>query len=120
MCLQVDKRFRTRQEARDYKPLIANKDIKVYKYLDVNNGKYWSPYQGFEYTQGYQYSAKITKNYRKYINWKIFCNRGLHSYIKPKYSMQCEYTQIVMYIPKDSEYYLGSLEDIVSNNLIWY
>ena len=40
MCLQVDKRFRTRQEARDYKPLIAKEDIKVYKYLEVNNGKY--------------------------------------------------------------------------------
>ena len=34
--------------------------------------------------------------------------------------MQCNYTQVVMYIPKGSEYYLGVFEDIVSNNLIWY
>jgi len=123
MCLQVDKKFRTRQEARDYKPLIAKKDIKVYKYLEVNNGKYWSPVQVFEYEKGYQYSAKIGRRIFKFFcsnSWNIKCNRGLHSYIKPKYHMQCNYAQVVMYIPKGSEYCLGVSEDIVSNNLIWY
>lgn len=121
MCLQVDKRFKTRQEARDYKPLIAKKDIKVYKYLVFEDDSYISPFQGFKYEKGYHYSANIGKSVfkRRHLNvWTIECNRGLHAYT---HEMNKPYfKQIIMYIPKGSEYYKGINEDIVSNNLIWY
>ena len=121
MCLQVDKRFKTRQEARNYKPLIAKKDIKVYKYLDFEDDVYISLFMGFKYEKGYHYSANISRNIfkRRHLNvWTIECNRGLHAYTNKMNKAYFE--EIIMYIPKGSEYYLGTNGDIVSNNLIWY
>jgi len=124
MCLTVEKTFKTRQEARDFKPLIAKKDIKVYKYLYVNlKGKYVSPYLNFEYEKGYHYTAKISKRVFKYyshLNWSLKFYRGLHAFLNPVAYMRRGYIEIVMYVPKGSQYYIGTDSDIVSDNLIWY
>lgn len=92
MCLQVDKKFRTRQEARDYKPLIAEKDILVYKLLTSDNQ---STYRRFQFEIGYQYIedkfSKIISWYHKnFFNgekrWEIEIYKGLHAFISTKKS----------------------------------
>ena len=125
MCLKVNTNFYTRKEAREHKPLIAEKDIKVYKVIDVNDR---SPYFNFKYHKKYHYSCNFSKNIVNYGRWYIKINKGLHSFIKHSEAkirkagfLNEDYFKIVtMYIPKGSEYYLGDNGDIVSNNLVWY
>jgi len=125
MCLKVDKKFKTRKEARNFKPLIAKKEIKVYKILDTENT---SPYFTFTYDKGYQYSSNFSKYIEENYGWKIKINKGLHSFIDYKNAKERKYCFlypesfkiITMYIPKGSKYYLGDDGDIVSDNLIWY
>lgn len=125
MCLTVKEGFKTRKEAREYKPLIAKEDIKVYKVVNLENK---SPYFSFYYEKGYHYASNFSKNIVNYSRWHIKINKGLHSFIKYKKAKERknnflssdDFKIIIMYIPKGSEYYLGTGGDVVSNNLVWY
>lgn len=127
MCLTI-RGFKTRKEAREFKPLIAKEDIKVYKNLRHNG---YSPYQTFKYEKGFHYSVeKFGKtvdwsydhpSYPSVKNWYLQIDKGLHSYTslaKAKESFDCK--TVVMYVPKGAKYYINDNREIVSNNLIWY
>lgn len=128
MCLTVDKEFKTRKEAREFKnkPLIAKKDIRVYKVLNTNCNtsmvrgmKY---YKGFHHTELKPFNSKIYKVYWPDY-WYIDINSGLHSYtnIKRANLMKCSGEKVVvMYIPKGSLFFKGDNEDYVSDQLVWY
>lgn len=123
MCLTI-RGFKTRRKASEFKPLIAKEDIRVYKNLTQNNK---SPYYDFKYEKGYHYSVtKLTKNcVFSYImcSWRINIEKGLHTYKQLNTAINNrdkEEKTVIMYIPKNSVYYLGANGDIVSNNLIWY
>lgn len=132
MCLTVDKKFKTRKEAREFhnKPLKAEKDIKVYKILNKFTNK--SKFQQMEYKKGYIYQELtpfiedvFTDIFFQYgiRYYALAINTGLHSYkTKEKAKMvKGKYDKIViMYIPKDSLYFIGKDNEIVSNKLVWY
>lgn len=136
MCLTL--RFKTRQELRDYKnnPLIAKKDIIVYKLLYYNHkeGTLTSPFRAHEYNKGeWLYQIDIKKfsfrchkpwDYESY--WLLDINKGLHSYsdLKRAKAMINEvvYANRIypMIIPKGSQYYINKdKNEIVSDNLIF-
>jgi hypothetical protein len=131
MCLTL-KSTKTRQEARNLKPLIAKKDIYVYKVFDRNEHTGYelhSPYRGFLYKLGLSYSAKLSKHIYHYRSaWEISIHRGLHCY-KTKKGMLSDWggmddidvknsiVALQCIVPKGSEYYQNDNE-IASNQLI--
>ena len=123
MCLTITG-FRTRKEAREFKPFIAEKDIKVYKLLTEDNK---SIFKYFQFDKGYHYSVKrFTKNTEFGLysrQWKLNISKGLHAYVSLKKAKEVQFGDekiVIMYIPARSQYYLGINGDIVSDNLIWY
>lgn len=137
MCLIVNKMFASSEEARNYfnKPLIAKKDIKVYKILEnLNKNKTtgYSPFKYMKYKKGFQYTeSHFNMNIEEYYTslYELCINQGLHAYIKKNSEgLKCHLSQfsysspeiIEMYIPKGSKYFLGKDGEIVSDNLIWY
>lgn len=143
MCLTVNITFPTKKDAQNYKPLIATKDIKVYKVLEygtkaktkakTNKDRLYSPYRGFYYDKGTQYTeSKLNRRYHTTC-WSNQCTlhieKGLHAYVTKDCRQIKDHLStyayakpvvVVMVIPKGSQYYLGDNNDIVTNNLIWY
>ena len=139
MCLRVNKAFPTKKDAQNYKGEIATKDIKVYKVLEYgtsgksNKDRAYSPYRGFYYDKGTQYTeSKLNRRYYT-TGWSHQCSltieKGLHAYVKKNCRQiknhlstyaHAKPVVIEMIIPKGSIYYLGDNNDIVTNNLIWY
>ena len=110
MCLHIDKRYHPRK-----KPLIAKKDIPVWKYvIPIAPAKYNSFFWNFTYERGYEYSI-INKKPFGIIGWVI--DRGFHSY---NHRNNINYHWIRFYIPKGSLYYIGQYGDIVSNRIVLY
>ena len=96
MCLYVKQEFKTRKEAREYRnqPQIADKNIRVYKVLQVYRSKtdgisyerhYLAPHRGMIYKRGKQYSVPgFTFNVDHAYTigkWRIVISRGLHAYV---------------------------------------
>lgn len=131
MCLIFDKRFSTRQEARDaiHTPLIAKKDIPVYKVVyEITNSRWVGPYYSrFKYKEGINKSVFSFKTYKAFlvfdvVGWKVEVNRGLHSFIRKAsaVSFSSWRTNAVikrMIIPKGAKYFKNS-EEYVSDTLI--
>ena len=123
MCLTISQYFKTRQQARDFskQPLIAKKDIVVYKVINIFGGA--SIYRNFKYEQGYHYYQTGKRPFGFVIykgsfqeKWKIDINEGLHSYSTvTKATSRCDsYSKVVeMIIPKGAKYFIGSNNDIV-------
>lgn len=85
MCLKIQNQFTTRKEARNFfsEPLIANKNITVYKVLENFNDDMLSPYQSEQYKFGELKS--VNKFSSETINlggrlWMLTINKGIHSY----------------------------------------
>ncbi len=128
MCLNVKEIFRTRREAREFarNPLIAKKDITVYKVI-CPSGQ--APYRSFIYEKGYHYYNEGKRalgtsivNFRP-NQWEIRVNQGLHSFIDKRCAKRmaiCGRQIVQMVIPKGSKYFLGEKGHAVSDNLIWY
>jgi len=125
MCLYVKTTFKTRQEARDFQPLVAKKNIEVWKIL-MNEGK--SPYRHFKWEPGFHYyqdNGKLPKN----INgcWNIQIHAGLHAFVdevtarKRRREMFYYHNKhiVKMTIPKGAKYFLGTNGDIVSTEMIY-
>lgn len=80
MCLYVDKIFHTKKEAIEFynKPLIAKEEIKVYKLLCLENGKYYSPHRSYRYYKGFQYTeSKFSKRFNCFN--ELCISKGLHA-----------------------------------------
>ncbi len=133
MCLIVNKNFKTKTEAKKYKHLIAKEDIKVYKILEAcgnDRTKGYAPYYNFLYEKGFQYTEdkfEIDYNLNSNNEYFITVEQGLHALAtnKKKYIrmfLECRLNGmcVEMIIPKGSKYYLGTNNDIVTDNLIWY
>lgn len=77
MCLTIYKDFKSLNEAKKFKrkPLIAKKDIRVYKVLTINNV---SPYFYMKYEKGFHYIEKQPFIGEIYSHW-IEIKTGLHS-----------------------------------------
>lgn len=127
MCLKISG-FHTRKEAiaASQNPLIAERDINVYKILDKDG---YSPFRVMKYDKGthyYQTGKAFTVSTVKDFSckWSIKVKRGLHSttiptrYDRITMDVGC-YKSVRMVIPKGSKYFTNGI-DYVSDNLIWY
>lgn len=123
------------------KPLIAQEDITVYKRLErTGKGEYQSPYLGSYYERGQLYTSKIGKlkapksqypktfkdhNMNRKVTTIGYIDEGIHAYTSrataKSQSEECwswnEESIITCVIPKGSQYYLGSGNEIVTNQL---
>ena len=120
------------------KPRIADEPILVYKVLNYRNGKYYSPFEEYEYHQGLN-SPDMTAKY--YINVEEITGGYLHAYIDVRMAIvnrnslahsdlsqrhcngyrgdRCLYQVVKMYIPEGTEYWIGRDEDIAAKKLYW-
>lgn len=110
---------------------IAEKDIKVYKILSLENR---TPYQNFlieKNTHYYQTDKKFSISIETFRNWgelllntKLEVDEGLHAYVKyPKkhWYYGKKYKAVKAIIPKGSLYLINNGNtEIVSDNLIFY
>lgn len=124
MCLNVEVRYNIRAEAREAKPFVATRNIKVYKRLKVHPPGLMSPYRGFLYSPMSYHKAKLNKNITKndftHV-WHISFHKGLHAYQtfeKCKFKINSSELMVLCIIPKGSTYWKGECEDIVSDQMI--
>lgn len=103
-------------------PEIASEDIPVFKLLMLkyNNRKLQlvSPYQKMQYKIGKTYKSQIKRN----PNNVFEINEGLHSFISRKGAYRDHVilgntVMLIGIIPKGSQYYIGTDDDVVSNKL---
>lgn len=127
MCLYIEKNFKTRQQARDFtkKPLIAKRNITVYKTLDqvtylekTKKTIGYSPFQSYRYEKGKTY--KVKKFSFEIVSdvcyWNVKIHKGLHAFTKSNYGSHC----VKMIIPRGTKYFLAKKDnEIVSQKLIW-
>jgi len=128
MCLTT-LAYPTNKEALHAKnnPLIANKDIKVYKVLTKRNQ---SPFMYFEFEKGQHYyqtgrafNIRMKKRWSNYIELEI--SRGLHACLTKRRALSMTQFNnrkiVIMYIPKGAKYFISEYgNEIVSDQLIWY
>ena len=109
---------------------IAEKDIICYKIFHIQNiildkwkiQKLYSEYMNFLYIP-YKEQVYINLKIENNISDKII-TFGYHSYstieraIDEIYNNSKYYTIVECIIPKDSEYYINSCQEIVSSNII--
>lgn len=130
MCLIITG-FESRKKAREFykTPLIAKKDILVYKILQKYNNH--SPYYYMKYEKGFLYYQDGKRQFSSYImplvfSWNLEINQGLHSYKNKKVAEDClfsvftdpSYKIVEMIVPKGSKYFENDGE-IVSNQLLY-
>jgi len=124
MCFKVKENFKTRQQAREYQPKVATKNIRVWKFLEhvYDNGalKLFSPYYFMEYKQRKTFTSKLVKSIDRWSSfspWEIKINRGLHAYT---YNRESTFGYFVyeMYVPKGALYYTDGKE-IVATALVF-
>lgn len=86
MCLAVVKKFKTKKEAVEFskKPLIAKRNIVVYKLLKGTTKGFKSPFKKVAYETGVNY--KVNKfsfglvKFQKYGCWVLVVNQGIHTF----------------------------------------
>jgi len=114
---------------------IAQREIKVYKALQVIPHRFYptyeSPFRDFEYKEVYHYSEdslevqKTTFGWNEATQYVAKVEKGLYAYTSLKWAKaewECcpDMIFVEMYIPKGAEYLRGDEPQIVSTELIWY
>lgn len=124
MCLTI-KGSKTRDIARQAaKPLIAKKNIVVYKSFYYKwRGEHIleSPFQGHRYARKSLHKVKklgiIIMNWAS-CDWRVEVNEGLHSWTTRQRAKNCDGNTIVRCtIPKGAKYLKSKNGDIVSTHL---
>ena len=95
------------------KVLIADKEIPVYKVLNIN---YNSPYLNMSYR-----NKNVTKK-SKILRCRTCVKNGLHSCLTIRAAKSIAVGNkmciiVKMYIPKGAKYYLGMYNEVASNQL---
>ena len=145
MCLDiVVHKHRSKGNSR-VRPIVTTEDLQTWKLLRVHNiedgntgvskGYFYSaPYRGTDYIFGKLYTAKLDKRseeggdyYNYLMTHRVFA--GLHSYDgnrnrsvnRGKIAVgTTKYRWFPAVIPKGSKIYIGSRNDVVSDNLVVY
>lgn len=124
MCLVINQQFKNRSSARAHKPLVADKNIVVYKRLSLQrfgDGALVSPYFNARYNLGETYTSKLTRYCLRHAQgWIVAVSRGIHSYTTVRGALRHAYGSEVILrciIPKGAEYWIGDDDDIVATQL---
>lgn len=127
MCLRIKERFSSKEDAVKFmkKPLIAEKDIRVYKVLNRFN---MAIYRHFQYEKGYCYTE--TESFSYIAKEPLFSGiyieiyTGFHSCKDIKSAKShigsIHHRIVTMYIPKGAKYFEGEDGEYVSNKIVWY
>ena len=120
MCLFIHPKYSHKYE--------ALRDIKVYKYLAVNEcGDYLSPYMKTPWRKGTKRCVPDIGVGVDYSNYG-YCSveRGLHAFFTlakgiglPRL-IENDIVRVEMIIPKGALFFIGDRGDIVSTQLAWY
>lgn len=132
MCLIASKFYHKEDNNHNVKCFVAKEDILAYKCLDCNDGEYCTPFQYMPivFTKGkYVYNkVKMSQKIGCGIRKNALVSQGIHAYstrdkaIKVAKDFRKSNGTYMHYavIPKGSNFYVGSNDDVVSNNLIVY
>ncbi len=132
MCLVTSTFYHKKDNNRNVKCFVAKEDILVYKCLDCINGEYSTPFQYMPviFEQGkYVYNKiKMSQKIGCGIRENAIVTKGIHAYSTRGEAIsfiRCfhksnETSMYYAVIPKGSNFYIGSHNDVVSNNLIVY
>ena len=132
MCLVVSRFYHKKDNNPNVKCFVAKEDILVYKCLDCNDGEYSTPFQYMPivFTKGKYVYNKVKMSKKMYcgIRKNAIVSEGIHAYstrdkaIKVAKDFRKSNGTYMHYavIPKGSNFYIGSHDDVVSNNLIVY
>ena len=132
MCLVISRFYHKKDNNPNVKCFVAKEDILVYKCLDCNDGEYSTPFQYMPivFTKGKYVYNKVKMSKKMYcgIRKNAIVSEGIHAYstrdkaIKVAKDFRKSNGTYMHYavIPKGSNFYIGSHEDVVSNNLIVY
>lgn len=127
MCLTT-KAFNTRAEAREAakNPLIAKKDIIVYKGLDKYKDTgykspclkfLWEPGTHYYQTGNKQLGTSILKGWAN--QWRIYIEEGLYAYTKNT-TVYFGNKLIKMVVPKGAKYFISNNgNEIVATEMIF-
>lgn len=132
MCLEISRICHP-----DLKPLIAEEDIEVVKFLKAERLEFSIPKydiceivamaEFFLRTPFMSYPVEFDENgecvMEHYMStFDGFCVEGIHAYTKLMWSLDkdlfLECTPFKAYIPKGTRYYLGNKGDIVAEKMI--
>ena len=132
MCLVISRFYHKEDNNPNVKCFVAKEDILVYKCLDCNDGEYSTPFQYMPivFTKGKYVYNKVKMSKKMYcgIRKNAIVSEGIHAYstrdkaIKVAKDFRKSNGTYMHYavIPKGSNFYIGSHDDVVSNNLIVY
>ena len=132
MCLVISRFYHKKDNNPNVKCFVAKEDILVYKCLDCNDGEYSTPFQYMPivFTKGKYVYNKVKMSKKMYcgIRKNAIVSEGIHAYstrdkaIKVAKDFRKSNGTYMHYavIPKGSNFYIGSHDDVVSNNLIVY
>ena len=132
MCLFTSTFYHKKDSNRNVKCFVAKEDILVYKCLDCTDGEYSTPFQHMPivFTKGKYVYNKIRMSQKIGCGlWKSACvSKGIHAYrtrdkainVSKGFHGTNGTSMHYAVIPKDSDFYIGNNDDIVSNNLIVY
>lgn len=132
MCLIASKFYHKEDNNRNVKCFVAKEDILVYKCLDCIDGEYSTPFQYMPivFTKGkYVYNKiRISQKIGCGIRENALISKGIHAFstrdkainVSKDFHKTNGTSMHYAVIPKDSTFYIGNNDDIVSNNLIVY
>src|SRR5690349_7303264 len=113
MCLTVAQRYASKKEAIEAckSPLIAKKDITVYKGLKkVNDTTGVSPHRRFEFKKGFHYyQDDDTFGFTvkpSLFEWVITIREGLHACQKKRRAVTHSQYVVKMIVPKGAKYFV--------------
>ena len=115
MCLTIDSKLHS-----DLKPLVARKNISVYKVLLLNGTKWITPYAETEVHFVFKKAKLKSRVLRKY---GIYVTEGIHACTNSKEAraMARRFSNSVVFdavVPKGTKFYFGNENDIVAEKLI--
>ncbi len=120
MCLEIKNKFKSATEIKKFmkNPLIAEKDLKVYKILEICYGNIVSPFQYVSYTENELKTVKEFKYHYSYDNI-LYIEDGLHCFSKKRSAIDLKKSLpktfiVECIIPKGTPYFNGVDNNIVS------
>jgi hypothetical protein len=120
MCLWIDKNIHP-----DLEPLVADRDILVYKHLYYWENHKCTPYRfmPIDFSDGGMthfplVSLSLNKEFKLTREYADCVNFGYHAYRNSFQPLLVECKQFTAVIPKGTRYFIGDSDDIVAEQMI--
>lgn len=135
MCLTVETKYHNKhfiwgKHRNIPKPLVAQEDILVYKWVECDNfnfNHFYTPYQqkvvefdekGVAILDSGVKSKKVPFTIFIAPNGRFYVSKGIHSFNSQRKAVHINVFTMNSIIPKGTKFYIGGSGDIVSQKLI--